>query len=74
MAPISNTELVDGHVSAQQCKLAVDTLLKHETKRLEKQAESQLLPGKEQHVWLSVSVKKIASAHRFKPIKMFQLF
>ena len=71
MAPTSSTELVDGHVSAHQCQLAVDALLKHEKKRLEEQAESQLLPGKEQHVWLVVTVKQMHPEKKLKPHRMY---
>ncbi|KAJ7681512.1 ribosomal protein L1p/L10e family-domain-containing protein [Mycena rosella] len=63
-------DLIDGHVSLKQCKVAVEALHAHSTKAAEKQGETELLPGKEQNIWLNVTVKKIASAHRFKPVKV----
>ncbi|KAJ7465128.1 ribosomal protein L1p/L10e family-domain-containing protein [Mycena latifolia] len=62
--------LIDAHVSLKQCKLAVEALHAHSTKVAEKQRETELLPGKEQNIWLNVTVKKIASAHKFKPVKI----
>ncbi|KAJ7081595.1 ribosomal protein L1p/L10e family-domain-containing protein [Mycena belliarum] len=61
--------LIDGHVSLKQCKLAVEALHAHAAK-IEKKREGELLPGKEQTIWLNVTVKKIASAHKFKPVKV----
>ncbi|KAJ7083005.1 ribosomal protein L1p/L10e family-domain-containing protein [Mycena epipterygia] len=63
-------ELIDAHVSLKQCKLAVEALHAHSTKAAEKQRETELLPGKEHNIWLNVTVKKIASAHKFKPVKI----
>ncbi|KAK7029776.1 ribosomal protein L1p/L10e family-domain-containing protein [Favolaschia claudopus] len=63
-------DLIDGHVSLKQCKLAIQALNTHTTKATEKQKETELLPGKEQTIWLNVTVKKIASAHKFKPVKI----
>ena len=63
-------ELVDEHVSANQCKLAVEALLKHEKQREEKLQESELLPGKEQHVWLQITVKQMHPEKKLKPHKM----
>ena len=64
-------ELIDDHVSANQCKLAVEALLKHETRRQEKLQESQLLPGKEQHVWIQVTVKQMHPEKKLKPHRMY---
>lgn len=63
-------ELIDEHVSVQQCKLAVDTLHAHSTKKAQQEAETELLPGKEQYIWLNVSVKRMAPGNKFKPVKM----
>jgi len=63
-------ELIDSHVSLAQCKKAVEALHSHELKKKEKFEETQLLPGKEQHIWLNVTVKTIPSGHRLKPVKM----
>lgn len=67
---MSQSELIDSHVSLNQCHQAVEALHIHETKKQEKLDENELLPGKEQHIWLNVTVKKIPSGHRFKPFKM----
>ena len=64
-------DLIDNHVSAKQCKLAVEALLKHETKRQAKLEESSLLPGKEQYVWLQVTVKQMHPEKKLKPHKMY---
>lgn len=63
--------LIDGKVDKNQAKKAIDALHAHTTKAQQKQQDTQLLPAKEQHVWLNVTVKKIASAHKFKPVKMW---
>ncbi|KAJ7802182.1 ribosomal protein L1p/L10e family-domain-containing protein, partial [Mycena olivaceomarginata] len=62
--------LIDGKVDKNQAKKAIDALHAHTTKAQQKQQDTQLLPAKEQHVWLNVTVKKIASAHKFKPVKI----
>lgn len=67
---MAKDELIDSKVSLKQCRLAVEALHSHESKRLEKLQETELLPGKEQNIWLNVTVKKIPSGHKFKPIKI----
>ncbi|KAJ7505757.1 ribosomal protein L1p/L10e family-domain-containing protein [Mycena galericulata] len=67
---MAKDELIDAHVSLKQCKLAVEALHAHSAKAAEKRQETELLPGKEQNIWLNVTVKKIASAHKFKPVKI----
>lgn len=52
LSNMSGGTLIDDHVSAQQCKRAVDALLSHASKFEEEKAETQLLSGKEQNVWL----------------------
>lgn len=63
--------LVDEHVSVQQCKRAVDALLTHATKFEEDKAESQLLSGKEQNVWLVVNIKLMQAEKKIKPARMY---
>jgi len=63
-------ELIDDHVSAKQCQRAVTALLDHALEFQQKQQESELLPGKEQHVWLQVAVKKMHPEKKLKPMKM----
>ena len=71
MVADSQVELIDGHVSAKQCKKAVEALLKHEVKRQAEQQESQLLPGKEQSVWLGVTLKQMHPEKKLKPHRMY---
>lgn len=62
--------LIDSHVSLRQCKLAIDALHAHCLKLEEKAAETELLPGKEQFIWLQVAVKKMQPEKKIKPFKM----
>lgn len=64
------TELVDEHVSLAQCSKAVNALCARELKKKEKFEEGQLLPAREQNLWLNVTVKTIPTGHRLKPVKM----
>ncbi|KAF9479914.1 ribosomal protein L1 [Pholiota conissans] len=63
-------KLIDEHVSLKQCSKAVEALLSHELKKKEKFESSQLLPAKEQNVWLNVTIKTIPPGHRLKPVKI----
>ena len=63
-------ELIDSRVSLKQCKLAVHALHAHQSRKEQEIQESELLPGKEQNIWLNVTVKKMSSGHKFKPVKM----
>lgn len=67
---MAQTELIDGHVSLEQCSKAVDSLHAHQIKEKEKFEEGQLLPAREQYLWLNVTVKTIPAAHKLKPVKM----
>ncbi|KAI5896268.1 ribosomal protein L1 [Schizophyllum commune H4-8] len=60
-------ELIDGHVSQKQAEKALNALLAYATKRAEKQAETELLGGREQHIWLNVAEKTIVPNRRLKP-------
>ncbi|KAF8505359.1 ribosomal protein L1/ribosomal biogenesis protein, partial [Hysterangium stoloniferum] len=62
--------LIDDHVSLEQCKKAVTALLKHVRAEQEKEDETQLLPGKEQHVWLVMTVKRMQPQKNLKPQKI----
>jgi ribosome biogenesis protein UTP30 len=64
-------ELIDSHVSTSQCKRAVDALLKHAISEQKKREESELLPGKEQHIWLVLAVKRMHAEKKLKPFKMY---
>ena len=68
---MSKDELIDSHVSLKQCRQAVEALHSHELKKKEKFEETQLLPGKDQHIWLNVTVKQIPAGHKLKPVKMY---
>jgi ribosome biogenesis protein UTP30 len=63
-------DLIDSHVSLEQAQKAINALHKHAKKRQEEREETELLPGKEQNVWLVVGVKKIYPEGKLKPFKM----
>ncbi|KAI0824014.1 ribosomal protein L1p/L10e family-domain-containing protein [Trametes gibbosa] len=62
--------LIDNHVSTQQCSRAVEALLSHVSNFEEKKAENQLLPGKEQNVWLVVNTKLMYPEKKIKPARI----
>ncbi len=69
-------ELIDGHVSAKQCKRAVTALMEYALKQQQKREENELLPGKEDCIWLQISVKRVHAEAKLKPRRMcvdFQL-
>jgi ribosome biogenesis protein UTP30 len=66
---MAGAELLDSHVSLDQCKLAVDALHKHSQAEKQRQ-ENQLLPGEEQHIWLVLAVKEIHHRQKVIPFKM----
>ena len=68
---MSKEELIDDRVSLNQVKKAVDALHAHELKKQEKFEENQILPSKEQHVWLNITVKTISTNLKLKPHKMY---
>ncbi|KAG5222577.1 ribosomal protein L1p/L10e family-domain-containing protein [Salix suchowensis] len=55
---MAQDELIDSHVSLVQCTRAVDALVAHESKAEEARNENELLPGKEQNVWLVVTINQ----------------
>jgi len=63
--------LLDSRVSIKQAEKAVNALYDHASKVAAKEAESELLGSKEQHVWLNVTVKKLSAEHKLKPVKMY---
>ncbi|KAG6335617.1 hypothetical protein ID866_3474 [Astraeus odoratus] len=67
---MAKTELIDSHVSLKQCELAVEALHEYATKREKEQEENELLPGREQHVWLQVTVKVMQPVQKLKPIRV----
>ncbi|KAI6042653.1 ribosomal protein L1p/L10e family-domain-containing protein [Pisolithus marmoratus] len=67
---MAKTELIDGHVSLKQCKRAVTALHDYATKKEKERQETELLPGKEQHVWLQITVKKMQPTLKVKPIRI----
>lgn len=68
---MAQDELIGTHVSLQQCEKAIKALHSHQTKKHAELQESELLPGKEEHIWLNVTVKRVSSALRIKPIRMW---
>ncbi|EIW81098.1 ribosomal protein L1 [Coniophora puteana RWD-64-598 SS2] len=67
---MAKAELIDEHVSLKQCKLAVEALQKHNTKKEKELEETQLLAGKEQHIWLQITVKRMHTEKKIKPVKV----
>jgi ribosome biogenesis protein UTP30 len=63
-------ELIDSHVSVKQCRRAVTALMEYALKQQEKHEESELLPGKEDNIWLQIAVKEIHGEAKLKPHKM----
>jgi ribosome biogenesis protein UTP30 len=70
MAKSSPDTLIDAHVSVSQCKLAIDALRTHELKKEEKQQGLELLPGKEEVVWLVLATKQVHPEKKLTPFKM----
>ncbi len=68
---MSDGDLIDSRVSLKQCTKAIEALHSHQLKKNEKYEQDQLLPAKEQHIWLNVTVKTIPTAHKLKPVKMY---
>jgi ribosome biogenesis protein UTP30 len=68
---MAKEELIDSRVSLTQIRKAVEALHSHELKKKEKFEENQLLPAKEQNVWLNVTVKAIPAGHKLKPVRMY---
>ena len=62
--------LIDSHVSSNQAKKAVVALLKHQTKIAKQKEETELLPGREENIWLVLSVKKANSGKKLKLHRM----
>ncbi|KAF5314951.1 hypothetical protein D9619_007390 [Psilocybe cf. subviscida] len=67
---MAQTELIDEHVSLEQCSKAVNSLHAYQIKEKEKFEEGQLLPAREQYLWLNVTVKTLPTAHKLKPVKI----
>ncbi|ESK82560.1 u3 snornp-associated protein cic1 utp30 family protein [Moniliophthora roreri MCA 2997] len=69
---MAKDQLIDSRVSAAQCKQAVDALYQWASKQAAKEAENELLPGKEPLVWLNVGLKQMPAGEvrSFKPIRI----
>jgi ribosome biogenesis protein UTP30 len=67
---MDSSSLIDSRVSIEQCKKAVSALLTHVRDKQQKLDETELLPDKEQHVWLVVTVKRMQPMKNLKPQKM----
>lgn len=74
ISSMGKDELLDDRVSARQCKKAVDALHTHASQKAQKAAETELLPRKDEFVWLTVAVKKMPEGKQsFKPTKVYAL-
>ena len=67
----ANVDLLDSHVCLRQCQLAVEALHKHQLKVEKERQENELLPSKEQFVWLVLTVKKIHPKMKIMPFRMY---
>lgn len=67
---MAKDELVDAHVSLQQCEKAIKALHSHQTKKHAEMQETELLPGKDVHIWLNVTVKRVSPTLKTKPVRM----
>jgi hypothetical protein len=62
--------LIDDHVSAKQSGRAVTALMEYALKQQQKREENELLPGKEENIWLQIAVKEVHAEAKLKPHKM----
>ncbi|KZO96501.1 ribosomal protein L1 [Calocera viscosa TUFC12733] len=62
--------LIEDRVSQKQALTAAKALLTHTSKHREELEEQNLLPPKEDHVWLVVATKRIPRSFKVKPIKI----
>ncbi|EEB87429.1 hypothetical protein MPER_15216, partial [Moniliophthora perniciosa FA553] len=69
---MAKDKLIDSRVSAAQCKQAVDALYQWASKQAAKEAENELIPGKEPLVWLNVALKQTpgGEVRSFKPARI----
>jgi hypothetical protein len=63
-------ELIDDHVSVKQCRHAVTALMEYVLKEKQKREENELLPGKEENIWLQIAVKEVHAEAKLKPHRM----
>jgi ribosome biogenesis protein UTP30 len=68
--------LIESRISLHQCARAIEALHNHQSKEEAKRQDNELLPGKEQYIWLVLAVKRTHPEKKFKPFKMcaFSLF
>ncbi|KLO05843.1 ribosomal protein L1 [Schizopora paradoxa] len=69
-AKTSPNALVDEHVSLAQCKKAVVALRNYALKVAKEKEETELIPGKEENIWLVLTVKKMQPEKKLKPFKI----
>ncbi|KAH9952495.1 ribosomal protein L1p/L10e family-domain-containing protein [Russula dissimulans] len=63
-------EFIDGQVSVKQCRRAVSALMEYALKQKQKREENELLPGKEEGIWLQIAVKEVHAEAKLKPHKI----
>jgi len=68
--PKSMAQLIDDHVSAKQCRRAIAALMEYALKQQQKREENELLPGKEENIWLQIAVKEVHAEAKLKPHRM----
>ncbi|PAV16927.1 ribosomal L1 [Pyrrhoderma noxium] len=67
---MAKKDIIDEHVSVSQSKKAISALLGHATKVAEQKEETELISGKEENIWLVLSVKKTSAEKKLKPSKI----
>ncbi|KAF8349414.1 ribosomal protein L1p/L10e family-domain-containing protein, partial [Amanita rubescens] len=67
---MAKDELIDAHVSLQQCEKAIKALHSYQTKKYAEMQENELLPGKEEYIWLNVTVKRVSPTLKIKPVRI----
>lgn len=63
-------QLIDDHVSAKQSRRAIAALMEYALKQQQKRDENELLPGKEENIWLQIAVKEVHAEAKLKPHRM----
>jgi len=63
-------ELIDNHVSVKQCRRGITALMEYVLKEQQKREANELLPGKEENIWLQLAVKEVHAEAKLKPHKM----
>lgn len=67
---MGSEELIGDHVSSAQCSKALKALYAYATKKRDERDAGELLPSKDEHVWLVVGTKVMHPEKKLKPRRM----